>query len=56
MKDRMKKAGIAVLILGVAVLVAGIIMSLTVGTYLVPVFISASIVINTIGVMLLQKK
>jgi hypothetical protein len=52
----MKKAGIAVLIFGVVVLVTGIIMSLTVGTFLVPVFISASIVINTIGITLLRAK
>jgi hypothetical protein len=52
----MKKAGIAVLIFGVAVLVTGIIMSLTVGTFLVPVFLSGSIVINTVGITLLRKK
>jgi hypothetical protein len=52
----MKKAGKAVLIFGVTVLVAGIIMSLTVGTFLVPVCLSGSIVINTIGITLLRTK
>lgn len=55
MKTTREKIGLGIIIFGVIALVLGIIMGMTVGTYLVPVFIGSSVVINTIGVTLLQQ-
>lgn len=55
MKTTKEKIGLGIVIFGAVILVLGIIMGVTVGTYLVPVFIGSSVVINTIGFMLLQR-
>ncbi|MDL2232852.1 hypothetical protein LJC63_04635 [Ruminococcaceae bacterium OttesenSCG-928-L11] len=54
MKSSKEKAGAIVLLFGVIVLVLGIVLGLTYGTYLVAVLLTSSIVINTVGILLLQ--
>lgn len=55
MKTTKEKIGLGIVIFGAVILVLGILMGVTVGTYLVPVFIGSSVVINTIGFLLLQR-
>lgn len=50
------KVGIGFMVVGVLALITGIILGLTYGTWLVPVFLTSSIAINTIGIVLLQVK
>lgn len=54
MKSVLGKIGLALIITGVLTLILGIIMAVTVGTYLVSVFIFSSMVMNTLGIVLLQ--
>jgi len=54
MKSGIRKIGVAVIVFGTVVLLAGIVMGLTVGTYLVAVCLSSSILINSVGIMMLR--
>ncbi|MDR2933437.1 MAG: hypothetical protein LBV27_10070 [Oscillospiraceae bacterium] len=51
---KLKKLGIGMLALGILVLVTGIILAVTVGTRLVPILLLSSILINSVGIVLLQ--
>jgi hypothetical protein len=49
------KIGVGLLIFGVFLLLLGIIIGLTNGTYITPFCIGLSVLVNTVGIMLLQK-
>lgn len=52
--NKVRRAGTVILAVGILVLVTGIVISLTIGTQLVPIFLTSSILINSLGIILLQ--
>lgn len=51
-----KKAGRIVLAIGLVLLIAGVIITFTIGTILAQILLFSSILINSAGIMLLRRK
>ena len=56
MESMIRRIGLIVLVVGVLMLASGLICAITVGTIAVPILLSASIVVNTVAIMLLRYK
>ena len=55
-KSRNKKTGKLLIIFGVLTLIAGILVMFAVGTFAVPVLVFLSVLLNSLGIMLVRKK
>lgn len=54
MKNISRKIGIILFVLGVTMLVTGILLAFTLGTVMVPILVSSSILVNSVGIILMQ--
>jgi len=54
MPKTIRKVGKAILAVGIVMLLAGLVCTMTVGTIAVPILISSSIIVNSVGISMMR--